>query len=97
MLLRLLPPVRALTKLAEAEVAVSDEWAHAARFGECKRLAEVALAALRIEPVGIRRDVAEEVLRMRHKSWLTRRKLYRTVTQAPRLVKPAEQETGPTE
>ena len=52
-------PARA--QLPEAEVAVGDERAHAARLGEGQRLAVVGLAALRIEPIGMGRDVAEQV------------------------------------
>src|SRR5262245_24002704 len=58
-LLRLLALARAAVELAEAEVAVGDERAHAAWLGECERLAVVGLAALGIEPVGMGRDVAE--------------------------------------
>ena len=60
MLLGLLALVRAVVELAEAEVAVGDERAHTAEPGEGERLAVVGLAALRIEPVGMGRDVAEQ-------------------------------------
>ena len=40
-------------ELAEAEVTVGDERAHAARLGERQRLAVVGLALLGIEPVRI--------------------------------------------
>ena len=62
--LRLLALARAPVELAEAEVAVGDERAHAARLGERQRLAVVGLAALGIEPVGMGRDVAEQVQRI---------------------------------
>ena len=55
---------RAPVELAEPEVAVGDERAHAAPFGERQRLLVVGRAALGIEPVGMRRDVAEQVQRM---------------------------------
>jgi len=42
-------------------VAVGDERAHAERLGEPERLAVVGVAALGIEPVGMGRDVAEQV------------------------------------
>ena len=42
-------------------MAVRDERAHAARLGERQRLAVEGLAALGIEPVGMGRDVAEQV------------------------------------
>src|SRR2546426_5570263 len=58
-LLGLLALARAPGELAEAEVAVRDERAHAARLGEGQRLAVVGLAALGVEPVGMDRDVAE--------------------------------------
>jgi hypothetical protein len=59
--LRLLPLACAPIQLAEAEMAVRDERAHAARLGERQRLAVEGLAALGIEPVGMGRDVAEQV------------------------------------
>ena len=55
---------RLAVELAEAEVAVGDEGSHAARLGERQRLAVVGLAALGVEPVGMGRDVAEQVQRM---------------------------------
>ena len=55
---RLLALARARSQLPEAEVAVGDERAHAARLGEGQRLAVVSLAALGIEPLGVGRDVA---------------------------------------
>jgi hypothetical protein len=61
MLVRLLPLARAPIQLSEAEMAVRDERAHAAGLGESQRLAVVDLAALGIEPVGMGRDVAEQV------------------------------------
>ena len=66
MLLRLLAPAGSSAEHAEAEVALGDEGAHAARLGERQRLAVVGLAApaLVIEPVGVGRDVAEQVQRM---------------------------------
>ena len=64
MLLRLLPSAGAPVELAEAEVAVGDERAHAARLGEGQRLAVVGLAALGVEPVGMGLDVAEQVQSM---------------------------------
>src|SRR5215471_18967805 len=60
-------------ELAEAEVAVGDEGAHAARFGQRKRLAVVGLAALGIEPLGVGRDVTEQVERVGRVPRLTRR------------------------
>ena len=95
--LRLLALAGAPVELAEAEVAVGDERAHAARLGERQRLAVVGLAALGIEPVGMGRDVAEQVQRMGREPGVTRRGFDRAVAQAPRLVEPAEQQTGATQ
>ena len=84
-------------ELAEAEVAVGDEGPHAARLGERQRLAVVGLAALGIEPVGMGRDVAEQVQRMGREPGVRRRIFDRAVAQAPRLVEPAEQQSGTTQ
>jgi hypothetical protein len=81
------PPV----ELGEAEVAVGDEREHAARLGQGQRLAIVGRSALGIEPVGMGRDVAEQVQRVGCVPGLTRGAFYCTVAQALRLVEPAEQ------
>ena len=94
MLAALLPLASAPIELAEAEVAVGDERAHAARLGEGQRLAVVGLAALGVEPVGMGRDVAEQVQRVGREPGVTRRGFDRAVAQAPRLVEPTEQQTG---
>src|SRR5882762_1298090 len=60
-LLGLLRLAHTSTEAAEATVAVSDERSHTARLGERQRPAVMRLAALGIEPVGMGRDVAEEV------------------------------------
>src|SRR5215470_4356446 len=96
-LLCLLALARALVELAEAEVAVGDEGAHAARLGQRQRLAVVGLAALRVEPIGMGRDVAEQVQRMGRGPRVRRRILERAVAQAPRLVELAEQQAGTTQ
>ena len=83
-------------ELPEAEVAVGDERAHAARLGEGQRLAVVGLAALGIESVGMGRDVTEQVQLRGRESGMTRRGFDRAVTQALGLVEPVEQQTGPT-
>jgi hypothetical protein len=62
---RLLALARAPVELAEAEVTVGDKRAHAAWLGERQRLAVVGLAALGIESLGMGRDVAEQVQRVR--------------------------------
>jgi hypothetical protein len=93
-LLRLLPLAGAPIELAEAEVAVGDERAHAARLGEGPRLAVVGLAALGIEPIGMGRDVAEQMDRMGREPDVARGGFDRSLAQAPRFVEPAEQQTG---
>jgi len=92
--MRLLALARAPGELAEAEVAMGDEGAHAARLGERQRLAVVGLAALGVEPVGVGRDVTEQTLRMGCEPGVTRRGFDRAVGQASRFVEPAEQQTG---
>ena len=62
MLAGLIALVGAPVELAEAEVAVGDARAHAARFGQ--RLAVVRLGAPRIEPIGMGGNVAEQVQSM---------------------------------
>jgi D-arabinose 1-dehydrogenase-like Zn-dependent alcohol dehydrogenase len=62
---------------------VGDERAHAARLGEGQRLAVVGLGGLGVEPVGMGRDVAEQVQRMRREPGVTRRGFDRAVAQAP--------------
>jgi hypothetical protein len=86
-----LPLAGAPVELAEAEVAVGDGRAHAARLGERQRLAVVSLAALGIEAIGMGRDVAEQVQRMRHGSWARTRIFDRAGAQTPRLVEPPDQ------
>jgi len=97
MLLRLLSVACAPVELGEAEVTVGDEGTHAPRLGEGQRLVIVGLAALGIEPVGMGRDVAEQVQRMGRIPKVTRREFDGAVTQALRLVEPAEPQTGATQ
>ena len=97
MLLRLLLLAGAPVELAEAQVAVGDERAHAAGLGECPRLAIVGRSALGVESVGMGRDVAEQVLRMGRGPGVRRRIFDRAVAQASRLVEPAEQQSGTTQ
>src|SRR5262249_50241705 len=79
---------------AEAQIAVRDEGAHAARLGECQPLAVMGLALLGIETLGPCRDVAEQMPRMGQESWLVLRGLSRTLAQPLRLVEQAEQQSG---
>src|SRR5262249_46475643 len=96
-LARLLALARARAQLPEAEVAVGDERAQAARLGEGQRLAVVGLAALGIEPVGMGRDVTEQVERMGREPGVTRRELHRAVAEALRVVETAEHQRGSTQ
>jgi len=82
---------------AEAAVAVGNERAHTASLSEYERFTVVGLAALSIAPVGMRRDVAEQVLSMGREPGLTYKRFNCALTQTPRLVEPAEQQTGATE
>src|SRR5262249_52201063 len=95
-LLRLLSLARAAVELAEPEVAVGDERAHAARLGERQSLAVVRLAALSIEAVRMGCDVAEQVQRMGRESRLLRRRFDRAHAEVPRLVKSAKLQTSAT-
>src|SRR5215831_1845188 len=96
-LLRLMLLAGASVELAKPEVAVSDEGAHATRLGEGQRLAVVGLAAFGIEPVGVGRNVTEQVERMGRVPGLTRGGAHRAVTQALRVVETAEHQRGSTQ
>ena len=76
-------------------MAVGNEWAHAAWLGEYERLQWARRAS--IEPVGMRRNVTEQVLSMGREPGLTYKRFNCAVTQTPRLVEPAEQQTGATQ
>src|SRR6185503_12817829 len=52
------------------------------------------LAALRLEPVGVCRDVAAQVKRMGRDPELTRKRFDHAIAQAPRVVESAECQTG---
>src|SRR5262249_19255045 len=97
MLLRLLAIAGALVELAEAEVAMGDEGAHAARLGQGERLAIVSLTAHGIEHVDMRRDVAEQVLCSRRVAGMTRSGFDCIVTETLRLMEPAEHQAGAAE
>jgi len=78
-------------------VAVGDERAHAARFGECQRLAIMSLTALGIEPVRMARNLAEQVPRMSREPRLVRRGFQRPVPETPRVVETTERQRGSTQ
>ena len=61
MLLRLLARARAPVQFAEAEMAVGDKRAHAARFGEFQRGEIVSFTGVSVEAIPVGGDVAEEV------------------------------------
>ena len=94
MLLRLLARARAQVDLAETEVAVGDEGAHAEPLGERQRLAILSLAALGIELVGVGCDIAEQVPRMGLEPRLGRTEIERAFAETLRLVALADQQTG---
>src|SRR5262245_31973657 len=97
MLLRLFALARAPVELAEAEVAVGDEGAHAARLSEDRCFVVVSCATLGIEPVGMGRDVAEQEQSMRREPGLTQRRFDGSVGKASRLVELTEEQTGAAE
>jgi hypothetical protein len=78
-LLRVLTLARTPVELAETEVAVGNERAHAARLGERQRLAVVGLSALGIESVERSGDVAEQAQRLGREPRVTRRGFDRTI------------------
>jgi hypothetical protein len=53
-------------ELTEAEVAVSDEWAHPQSFGNRERLPVVGLSSFSIKSVKTDSEVGEQVQRMGH-------------------------------
>ena len=75
---------------------MGDKRAHAVHLGECQRLPVVGCAAFGIEPVGMGRDVAEQVQRMGREARLALRGFDRATAQAPRFVELPEQQTGAT-
>ena len=72
MVLRILALAGAAVDLAETEVAVSDQRAHAVALRQRQRVAVVADAALVVEPVGIGRDIAEQMVGMGGETGLAR-------------------------
>jgi len=61
---RLLTLACVSVELAEAEVAVGDEGAHAARLGESQRFSVLELGAVWIESVDMGCDIAEQLQRV---------------------------------
>ena len=93
MLVCLLRLARPPVDLAEAELAVGDEGAHAAGLGEGQRLPVMRFAAPGIEPVGMRGDVAQQTQRISSPSEPWRKQFHRTSSQMLRLVELTEQQT----
>jgi hypothetical protein len=71
---------RASVELAQTEVTMGDERAHAARLGEGERLTVVDFASLGVEFVGMGCDVAEQVQGMRRVTGMVRRGCDRAVS-----------------
>src|SRR5262245_21063574 len=92
-LLRLLALVRGHVELAEGEEAVGDEGAHAPGCGEGECVDIMRLAAVGVEAVVMRGDVAEQMQRMSSCSEPPRKQFHRTLSQMLRLVELTEQQT----
>jgi alkylhydroperoxidase family enzyme len=92
----ILPLARAPAQLAKTKVAVGYERTHATGLGERQRLAVVGLAAVGVEPVGMGRDITEQVQSMSREARVTRREFERTVGQTLRLVERADDQAGAT-
>src|SRR5262245_58146848 len=88
---------RMLVELGEPELAARDERTHAARFGQRLRLTKVSLATHGIEPLRMRRDLAQQVPRVRGKSRMTGRALDGARRQAHGVVEPAQPQAGMTQ
>src|SRR5262249_33265152 len=85
--------IAAAVELAQAEVAMRDQRAHAVRLGERKCLQVARYPALEIEPVGMTCNVAEQSQRVRGEAGLVLRGFERTIAQSARLIDPPEQQT----
>ncbi len=77
-------------ELAEPQVAVGDERAHAARFGDGQRLLVMSRAALGVGPVGMGRDVTKQVWHVGREPRMTWRGFDRAIAQVPCHVEPAK-------
>ena len=67
-----LPLAGAPIELSKTEVTMRNERSHVARLGERQGLAVEGLATLGIEPVGVARDIAEEMQGMGDEPVVTR-------------------------
>src|SRR5262245_18236730 len=79
---------------AETEVAVRYERPHPELLGQPERVAIMRFAARGVEPVRMRSDVAEQVLRVSGKAATRRKTRDGLLAQAPRLVEPSHREAG---
>ena len=88
----------AAVELAQAEVALGDERAHAVQLGECQRLSVVGRRAVGIEPVGVARDVAEQAQGMGRGAGLTPSGFDRAIGQRRRASssRPSSRQARPT-
>ncbi len=84
-------------ELAEAEVAVGDEGAHAAGLGERERVTVVGLSSLGIEPLRMGRKITEQVPRIGRESEQRARGIKRPLGQMARPITTAEHDTGATQ
>src|SRR5262245_2394790 len=97
---KLLSPLgltRAPEEFAEAEVAVGDQGAHAARLGEVQCLAVAGFPALGLGPIGMAGDVGEQVPGMGREPGLRLRALDRAIGEAARLGDPAKKQADATQ
>jgi hypothetical protein len=76
--------------LAETEMAVGDQRAHAVALRQCQRVAVVADAALVVETIGIGRDIAEQMVSMGGETRLARRRFDGALRKDARFVELAE-------
>src|SRR5580698_6771449 len=76
--------------LAETEVAVGDQRAHAVALRQRQRVAKVAGAALVVETLRIGFDIAEQMMGVGGETGLARRCFDRAFGKAVRFVEPAE-------
>jgi hypothetical protein len=76
---------------------VGHEWAHVAGLGQRQCSSVLGLRTLRVEPIGMGGDVAEQVQGMGLAAVVPRRKVDGAITQAPRVIQMAKQQTGATE
>ena len=87
----------AQVEFAEAKMAVGDEGPHSAWLGERQRVAIMGLSALGIESLGMGRDLAEQVQRMRGDATAKRSVCDGAFAQTLRPVELAQQQSSPSQ